>query len=306
MAKRKHAAALFEVIKQGKPAGRTTAVPGALITPKWWFKRAGPRASAPASAGAATEAPAFPGSAAVPRGTTAAPEAQEAPAAAMRASGVDVSIDAERQRISLRMSYTSAAIACFALVVVLGLAFVIGRHMTRGPAPADGSTDIARLLSGPADRSVLDVPRTAANPVPSDSDSASTNTTPPTGNTSDAVAPQPPDAGPGSGVVVRGAERQIGLNYLIIQSYPPAEKKMADDALALLYSNGVGATIETGLVSDWYSVVGTDGFAHTDSSPEFRSYLAKIAQISRKASAGKQSFKAFDDPYPKKWDRPNR
>ena len=98
-----------------------------------------------------------------------------------------------------------------------------------------------------------------------------------------------------------GAARNIGLNYVVVQSY--AEEKLAVEAAAALKSNGIDCTIERG-IRGWpdslYLVVGTRGFDKI-SSPEYKEYDKKIKSISLKF-APKGGYKAFQ-PTAKKWDK---
>ena len=50
-----------------------------------------------------------------------------------------------RQQITFRLTYTSAAIGAFGLAVVLGLAYLIGNRMTKGPSIA--SSPLARAAT---------------------------------------------------------------------------------------------------------------------------------------------------------------
>src|SRR5437867_3920306 len=60
--------------------------------------------------------------------------------------GVRVSVDSVDQTISFVLSYGTAAVSGFALVVIVGLAFVLGRHAGRGPLLllADRTTEEVR------------------------------------------------------------------------------------------------------------------------------------------------------------------
>lgn len=101
--------------------------------------------------------------------------------------------------------------------------------------------------------------------------------------------------------------RKAGQNYIIVQSYPQQEKKMAEEALAILKENGVQSTIEKspsrlGLPSGWVSVITTSGFEKI-SSPQYQDLVSKIESVSGK-NIKRTSFKAFK-PGPYKWDAAN-
>src|ERR1700733_12260715 len=104
MARGKHSPALFEVIQSGKK----TRPKLNLRAPKWsWFKRE-KTAAPPAKA------------------QSAAPPTPTSP-------GVDVKLDPQHQRITFALSYTSAIIAGFAVLVVVGLAYIVGSHIRGSP-----------------------------------------------------------------------------------------------------------------------------------------------------------------------------
>jgi hypothetical protein len=244
---------------------------GALRTPRWWFKRNAqghsstpPAATGPSDSSSLLSAP--------------------APGESNRRPGF--TLDPDRQTISLKLTYTTAAITAFALVIALCLAYLVGRSLRGGPAVANASPSIEETLNQPPQPQVLDVPRPtdapADNPAPADV----------------SPAPTPPPS-----VVVQDGKRQNGLNYVVVQSYP--DEKTALEVRALLIQNNVGATIEKGLRGlnpNWYIVVGTDGFARI-SSPEYQSYIRRLQAISSKF-AQKGSFKSFE-PMGYRWDRGN-
>lgn len=264
MAKGKHAAALFEVINRGKRPDQQVGMTGALRTPRWWFKRNAQGQTAPDK-----DSPAA---------------ADPASAEPLRRPGFR--IDPDRQTISLKLTYTTVAISAFALVVVLCLAYLVGRSLRSGPAVANASPSIEETLNQPAQPQVLDVPRNTDTPAPADTPAAHSS------------APTPPPA-----VVVQDGKRQNGLNYVVVQSYP--DEKTATEVRNLLIENNIGATIEKGLRGlnpNWYIVVGTDGFARP-SAPEYQAYVRRLQAISARY-AQKGSFKAFE-PMGYRWDRGN-
>ena len=342
MAKGKHATALFEVIHASKQFGGKDKG-GLLRTPKWWFKGR-PGAGANADAAAAPKDPNDPTAGATLTSPLAQPKsaaggaarasdnaagaesaghvsasdptqldefaAPRPPAPATHAPSaapaVDVDVDSRRQRITFRLTYTSALVTCFAVAVVVALAYLVGRQMSRGPAQAMGGPSSDEVRQGPARPEVMDVGRGSrsgagaqpARPNVSEPDDSTISTSPPPQPNRTAPArsetPRLPAAEPG--------KRVTGLNYVIIQSYPDeANAKAAVDALK---QYGVPATVEKGLrgySSGWHTVVGMEPFART-SSPEYAAYVQKINQISDKF-ANRRSFKAFD-PRGYKWDRP--
>ncbi len=115
----------------------------------------------------------------------------------------------------------------------------------------------------------------------------------PSGNTNGAPAP------------VFDGKRTIGLNYVIIQSYP--EQKTAEEARDALAKSGISTTIEKGLRGlnpSWFTVVGTDGFARIRST-EYENYVKRVQQVSDSFAKSRKSFKAFE-PMGYKWDKTDR
>src|SRR4051812_39374570 len=129
MAKSKYATALFEVMNRQKSAAAAAAAatngkgghtgPMGLSAPKWWFKSRNnsdvktmaPGESSISSAVAEPPPRAAPSPAMVPPLASSIDVSQVNPAApAPRVQPVAVSVDPDRQQISLRLSYTSALI----------------------------------------------------------------------------------------------------------------------------------------------------------------------------------------------------
>src|SRR6185295_18713750 len=82
--------------------------------------------------------------------------------------------------------------------------------------------------------------------------------------------------GAGTGTLIAPTARTVGLNYVVIQSYP--DQKMAEEAVKILHEGGIDATIERlpawSNKPTWVQVVGLTGFEKT-SSPQFVAYQNK-------------------------------
>jgi hypothetical protein len=240
-----------------------------------------------------------------------------------RSSGVHFGYDADRQEVTLRMRYTTAVISAFSFVVLIGLAYVTGRHGAFAPGPlAAVSTEM--LKKGPAQPSVLEVGRsggeagnrgaiTSGNGV----SPAFTPERPKVANgKASASQPQPQPAsakmpanistaptGQTNGAIVEdNARRAAGLNYVIVQSYP--DQKSAGEAAAFLNKAGVHCTVEPappGFVNNpsWVSVVGTAGFQRIRNSPDYDNYVKGIQKLGEQY-AGTSKFKRFQ-PQPYRW-----
>jgi hypothetical protein len=243
-----------------------------LRTPAWWFKR--------------KKDPAAPAPAALP--TTALSSDVQSTAPAPTMPGVDLKLDPQRQRISFHITYTGAIVTTVALVVVVGLAYLIGTRMRAGPAQASAQTPTDQLRQGAPRGGVLNVrpnpPRSAQPPEPDD---ATTAVPPP--------APRPAST-------TQPTQRVIGLNYVVMQGYPPEEKAMAVEARDLLIKNGVACTIEQdlpGLNRNWHIVVGLQGFDRIGYNPDYERYERLIRDVNARFPRNAK-FKKLE-PMPYKW-----
>ena len=295
MAKGKHSTALFEVIHS---AGRPERVAQRLRTPNWWFK------GRPAGSDTITEThetPSF-------SDPEAAPQPDPAPARTTpssrsnhrsRSSAVHVEFDRDRQELTLRLRYTTAIVGAFTVCVLLALAYVAGRHIG-GPqsAAADGN-QIARLREQPPQQGVTDVTRRrTVTQVPHE---ANLPADPPRRTIEQ--QPAQPKAHETPSLVPAGVESQlprtVGLNYVIIQTYPKDRRDAADQALEYFTKSGIPCTLvslET-TRKDWICLVGTAGFTRI-SSLEYKNYTDNIVTAGRNSKSAK-----FDQlqPYGYKW-----
>src|SRR6202035_5312114 len=112
------------------------------------------------------------------------------------------------------MSYTTAIVAACAVVASVLLAVAIGQHMSRGPTPVfSQDTDTLRRL--PPHPDVLDVRGAASTPRPEPREAGpaprpANQVSPPLFNEPHVTAT----------LVTRDPRRSIGLNYVVVQSYP--------------------------------------------------------------------------------------
>jgi len=285
MAKGKHAAALFEVIHSGKD--RQQDKKGLLLTPKWWFK------NRPKSQSLAGEPPT--------RQIDA--DEDEEPVAF-----VPIGVESRRssRRMALPITYRNAALWAAGAVGVIAIGFVIGSKLRSGPAPANGES-IEQLKRGQVNADVLRVGAgtNAANNPAGGTTSAPPGLPPPSQqvNAQDAGAKA---TGAGAAPIAPAftGKRVVGLQYVVVQSYPKeADAKAAAD---LLTKNGVGCTIQQAFWpgrNDWFTVIGTTGFERTKNNPEYSKYLQTISHVSSEF-AGKTRFRQFD-PVLFTWKDPN-
>ena len=336
MAKGKSSPALFEVVHGKKRFDKSATV---LRTPNWWFKG---RHRGPASTVDPADATPFDEEAAANDPTlrglpspTADPVPERLPEPAdyesaladdagsmsgvhpRRGGPFHLVLDRDRHELYLRVRYTTAIVAGFALVVVVALAYVTGRQFGRGPSAALASQSSEDIANGPIERGVMDVGRSASTTA-GGSNGVSTGVGIGPGGVSAQPAPNRPTeasilpqgtaaptrpAGPSveSKTFVDNGRRVIGRQYVIIQSYPPEKKKLAEEGCDYLVKSGIPCTVEKappGWPQTWFSIVGTTGFDKA-SGPAYDDYMTDVMRVSEKY-AGHSKFNKFD-PMPVKW-----
>ena len=324
MARRKNAAALFEVIHADERFPRRHSSRWSLRAPRWLFGRRSSEDSAAAgSVGTIDyETPADRGPSLLARAFALIPSMPR----------IGMTLDPERQLVRLQFSYTGALVTAFTLVVAIALAYMVGRQTSHRPMPALAEQTTEELRAGPAYAEVLDIGNDTDPPV-----AMAVGPAPRTGSASaaqqatstaaarqaaaakaNAAAPQPtppPQASAQQAArpsqwtepkapatyMVSDENRTVGLQYVIIQSYPEEEKALAESAVQTLNQHGVLCTVERGLpyAPSWYCVVGITGFARTKEVPEYDAYVARVQQLSDQF-AGTSKFKKFD-PKPFRW-----
>lgn len=335
MAKGKQSPALFEVVHGKRHFDKSATV---LRTPNWWFKGRHRGPSLPVVVSG--DPPAFadepdPTLAGLPSplqpdprppASTAAPVEYESPpsndAATFpmpnlrgRSSPFQFVIDRDRQELFFRVRYTAAIIASFALVVVIGMAYMGGRHFGRGPSAALASQSSDEIARGPVETGVLDVGTrsgarvvgaapspgmgvggVSAKPAPARGNEGTV--APPAGATS---GRSPISSMPPKSAGFENGRRVVGLQYFVIQGYASEQRKLAEEARDFLTKAGVQCTIENGVAgwpSSWHTVIGTQGFDRA-SGPQYDAYREKIIRIGENF-AGRSAWKKFE-PSPIRW-----
>jgi hypothetical protein len=277
MASQRRSTALFEVIHHNQRSG----IKGALRTPKWWFKSklGGASKADPQPGSSLDSAPAIASTAAA---SVSAPRAARLPGR----SAVHVDFDRDRQELAIRMRYTTAVVSAFAILVAIGLAYAVGRHIAGGPSPTYASASTDELLRQPANPSAMDV--RGQTPAPTNPSHP-----PQMGATNTGPSTAAPPAAPKNGVDTNPT-RSVGLNYIIVQSYPT--EKLANEARDFLVAHGVPCTVEK--ISNFYTVISSTGYVHI-TSPEFGNAIKNIIALGEQFGS-KTKFKRFD-PYGYKW-----
>jgi hypothetical protein len=313
MAKRKHAAALFEVIHQDKRFGNRHGGSGggagwSWPRAKWWRRDSGgPRKQRNERSGPSLLERLFNHLPPLPR--------------------IGLEADPERQEVRFRLSYTAAVVSVFTVVVAVALSFMMGRHGAHPATPALADRTTEELRAGPAHPQVLDVH--AANGVASSGENSAPmvmasdtvpasaqQQQPPANQKNSSPAPQQQQQQQGmrpshwseprgpSTLVVGDSTRTVGMQYVVIQSYPPKEADSAKAVVDLLNSNGVLCTMETNIPytvdPKWICVVGIHGFTRIRNSPEYDAYIARIKEVEAQAGGSSKFLKKLD-PKPYTW-----
>jgi hypothetical protein len=337
MARRKNAAALFEVIHSDNRFSPRHQPSSWSPRPPGWLRRMfsrSPSGAAPMPVETLDYAAPEPATQSAPRG---GPSLLSRMVSAMPSMPrIGMSLDPERQLVRFQLSYTGALVSAFTVIVAVALAYLAGRGTSHRPMPALTEQTTEELRNGPVLADVLDVGNDATDPpaamavssVPASTGGPTTAQPPqvPTvvtgrqaaSRTSLATAQQPNSAQPPPNpqavrpnqfsepaapnvLMVSDANRAYGLQYVIVQSYPEEEKALAESAMATLNQAGVLCTVQRGLpyAPSWYCVVGLTGFSRTRGVPEYDAYINRIMQISNQF-AGTSKFKKFE-PKPFRW-----
>src|SRR5437016_8874069 len=147
-----------------------------------------------------------------------------------RAQSVAVAVDPERRQINLRMSYTAAIVGGFAVLVIVGLSIIVGQHMSKSSVPLLAQTTTKKLRQEPPRREVLDPNRHTNNtfaPPSSPSPGSVINRGAGAGASNETRTADNHGAAENPAPTPGDEKRVFGLNYVIIQSYPKEEEKMA-------------------------------------------------------------------------------
>lgn len=164
-------------------------------------------------------------------------------------------------------------------VLLLVVAYLAGRGQS-----APRLTEPTEVVKqGPAVPSVMDVDSSPSIPPAAPEL--------PMAQTPVAPAPSVP-----AGLSAAPESRIVGMNYVIIQSYP--NESDAIEVAALLNRSGIGCTVERNhpFAPRWFVVIGTRAFART-STPEYREYVRSLEQISARIPS---RFRRFE-PIAYRW-----
>lgn len=333
MAKGKHSPALFEVVHGKRHFDKSATV---LRTPNWWFKGRHRGPAAPAAE--VGDPPAFADEADPTQAALPPPDREREPATADYESALDdptsfamphprrrgapfqVVVDRDRQELFLRVRFTTAIVAGFALLVVIALSYVTGRQLGRGPSMAMATQSSEEVAAGPVEKGVLDVGNRGGTsgiaPSGAGIGAGGISAQPAPARTAEPLVAVPAAAAASAGrqagapaapksADFENGRRIVGKQYVVIQAYAGDQKRLAEEARDFLLKNGVSCTVEKGVKgwpSEWNSVVSTQGFDRA-SGPQYDTYISTATRIGE-AFAGKSAWKRFD-PTPVRWQETN-
>ncbi len=275
MAKGKHAAALFEVIHSGK---RPEKAAGALRTPNWWFK--GRPVQHPAPDVEMEEQVHYAPPEPEPDPQLTAPRPQ------VSRRRTRMQSESHSHELTMRMRFSTLVVGGFCLLVLVGVAYVIGRHVAGGPESATASAlNSGDVRQQPAVRGALDVPRrttrTNGNTGTTNSNSTARRSDPARVRDVATPLPQADIAQPETTVEATGP-REFGLNYIVVMTYPPDRKDVAQQACDYLGKHGIACSVEEAppfFHRGWWAVITRKGFVKTTSDPAYNACMERIEKL---------------------------
>ena len=186
-----------------------------------------------------------------------------------------------------QFTYTSAAVAAFAIVVAFGVAYVVGSHTRNGQLasapPADAKVVRPDVMNvGPTAPEKPVVKNVDADDVVIDNSRASLS------NANDISL-----AGIGKPIAVpTDVKRVVGMHYVVLQSFPSDYD--AKELVKYLAQNGVAATSERplpGYAPRWSSVITVRGFDHIKNNPALDAYINALTGVLKKYAAEQGGLK---------------
>lgn len=191
----------------------------------------------------------------------------------------EFAIDRDRRQISMRVSYTTAIVAGFAVVVACGLAYIVG---------SAGHGKTVAVANSTPQPGVLNVQQNSANLINDPANVTHQNATD-LGKINDTGKDLSLDNGGGPIDVPTNVKRIVGYQYLVLMSFQRGAD--ANALVKFLADNGVPATAEKalpGYSAAWYSVVTTHGFDHTSKNPPYDVFVASLTRLMQKYSRSSQ------------------
>jgi hypothetical protein len=147
----------------------------------------------------------------------------------------EVPFEFRNGRLRVNLGWTGLSSAAVGLVLLLLISFQAGgRFHAITPSTIDGEAELNRILAGPADPSVLELPASERRASPRRIATAEDNAT------AEDDADSASDA-PGTS----GATLTPGRHYVIVQYFPNSRQRDAEKAAAFLSESGVPAAVFT-------------------------------------------------------------
>ena len=204
--------------------------------------------------------------------------------------GAAVAVDREAGEVRFRLSFGGAIAAGAILLIVIVIAFLAGRQRPVSESLADpsgavraaGDTTVHGTAADPSTDLMAAASTAGPAGVPNPAAPTAVVSPQPSALTASATLPPEPTAVP-----AEPAPRQVGMMYVVIQSYP--DRETAVRAGEFLNRNDVACTVIPGLsgfaLRDWYSIVGLQPFARGDHRPAVQEYLRHVTALGPKFSA---------------------
>jgi hypothetical protein len=90
-------------------------------------------------------------------------------------------------------------------------------------------------------------------------------------------------------------KRIVGVQYVVLMSFPPAAEKEARELVAYLTERGVPVTAERGLPGyskTWFSIITTVGFHKVNDNPRYDAFIGPVNKLMTEYAKGSK-FKSF-------------
>lgn len=198
-------------------------------------------------------------------------------------------------RLRVRLGWTGISGVGVCVVLLLLIAFQAGgRFYAIAPSTIDGEAELNRILAGPADPGVLNLPESERRASPRRI------------ATAEDVAPEDEDGGSASDAPgTSGATLTPGWHYIIAQYFPNSRQRDAEKAAAYLGENGVPAAVFTSgpdirlIALEGFLIDQPDGRAGAQEQKRCDALKARIRELGKEYARLGGGY-AFDAPRERK------
>lgn len=190
-------------------------------------------------------------------------------------------------RLPFHLSYSTGLAAGIGLLLVLGLVLVFSKI---------GSKEVTTLANQTPRPDVMENVKPAQVAVETPTSQRPSNNTAvarPVGLTTPGSVGVESDFTPVA--LPPGGKRIIGVQYVVLMSFPPAAETDAKELVNFLNANGVSVTAERGLPGysrTWHSVITTTGFHKAKDNRQFDAFIEPINGLMKQYAKGSK-FKTF-------------